>query len=355
MGWPLARIADGMRHAAARVLGLARASTPASPLAAILAAILGGATACGSSERAPPAASAGSFSTGAGGAGRGGAGGQAGGSSGTPSAPIDSTGGSGPTSRDAGEPADAIDAGDVEAARDAGAADDDEVDGSPGNEEPGNEEPGTGEPPIDDPSDAGGEDLPATWSCDGDFAYGAGDTLAYTDPTPSALASALTEIAGPGHPISLVLHEDDGAQLGALSATTADAGGLASFASSDVPLAPVVAAFGSPPGVTTDDPQPFALLRFEDQAGPVEIELEHVVWRATQSSRSCDTLSVSLQAVIPSSQLSVVLHLAAGDSTIGELSSGSSGPIVGPPPPPTPVEIAATFEGVLLNFDFDSL
>jgi len=79
------------------------------------------------------------------------------------------------------------------------------------------------------------------------------------------------------------------------------------------------------------------------------------VWRATQGSTSCDTLTVSLQAVIPSSQLSVILHLQAGDKTIGELSSGSSTPIVGPPPPPTPVEIAATFEGVPVDFDFDSL
>lgn len=217
--------------------------------------------------------------------------------------------------------------------------------------------PGEGPPPSEGPADdaGSGEEVPAAWSCDGDYAFGASDTLAYGDPTPAELASALVEVNGPGHPISLVLHLADGTLSGALSATTGGGDGQEVFTSNDVPFAPAVAAFGSPPGVTTDDPQPNAVLRFEDEAGPVEIQLEHVVWRGTQGSTSCDTLTVSLQAVIPSSQLSVILHLQAGDKTIGELSSGSSTPIVGPPPPPTPVEIAATFEGVPVDFDFDTL
>ncbi|MEO8177636.1 MAG: hypothetical protein ABI895_02280 [Deltaproteobacteria bacterium] len=71
---------------------------------------------------------------------------------------------------------------------------------------------------------------------------------------------------------------------------------------------------------------------------------------------------MSLQAVLPASQFSVVLHLPTGQHTIGELVSTSSSesqpnvtPIGGPAPTPTQVEIAATFERVPLDFDFDAL
>jgi hypothetical protein len=199
------------------------------------------------------------------------------------------------------------------------------------------------------------------WGRDGDYAFGAGPTLAFIDPTPSALASALIAVSGPAYPISLVLHLEDDALIGALSATTEDDSGQEIFLPSDVPpLEPVVAAFGSPPGVTSVDPQPNSVLRFEDQAGPVDIQVEHVVWRATQNT-TCADMTVSLQAVIPTSQFPVVLHLPTGDQTIGELISSSNSdqpdvtPIGGPAPPPTPVEIAATFKGVPLDFAFDSL
>ena len=58
----------------------------------------------------------------------------------------------------------------------------------------------------------------------------------------------------------------------------------------------------------------------------------------------------------------VALHLPTGDQAIGELirtlSSGSQPnvtPIGGPAPTPTRVAIAATFAGVPLDFDFDTL
>jgi hypothetical protein len=40
----------------------------------------------------------------------------------------------------------------------------------------------------------------------------------------------------------------------------------------------LVPAFASPPGVTSVDPQPHAVLQFEDQVGPANIEIKHVVW-----------------------------------------------------------------------------
>jgi hypothetical protein len=287
---------------------------------------------CGSSERSPAVGSSGSFSTGGAGAAPAdvAAGGQGG--AGDPSdasaPPIDALGGSGATPSDAGEPGD-----------DDGP---DPVDGSA--------------------NDAGGEEPPAVWSCDGDYAFGADSTLVFIDPTPPALASALTTLTGAAHPISLVLHLEEDALIGALSATTDPGSGQETFLPGDAPpLAPVVAAFGSPPGVTSIDPQPNAVFQFEDQAGPVNIQIEHVVWRATQGS-SCADMSVSLQAVIPTSQFSVLLHLATGDQTVGELISASDSdsqpdvtPIGGPEPTTTPVEIAATFEGVPLDFDFDAL
>jgi hypothetical protein len=303
-------------HVTSRVLGLA------------IAAALG----CDGSDRSP---AAGPVAAGAGGAqadvptgGQGGTGD----SSDASTPPIGGAGGSGNTPSDAGAAGDGQGGGD-------------------------------GPDPVDGGSNdaGGGEEPAAVWSCDGDYAFGADATLEFIDPTPTALASALTTVTGATYPISLVLHLEEGALIGALSATIDDGSGLDIFLPSDVPLLePVVAAFGSPPGVTSVDPQPNAVLRFEDQAGTVDIQVEHVVWRATQNT-TCADMTVSLQAVIPTSQFSVVLHLPSGDQTIGELISSSSSdqpdvtPIGGPTPPPTPVEIAATFQGVPLDFDFDSL
>ena len=211
-------------------------------------------------------------------------------------------------------------------------------------------------------SDAGSGAM-AAWSCDGDYAFGAPLTASFfVDPTPPALASALTATLGTAHPISLVLHLKDGALIGALSATISAGVGKEVFLPDEVPLlAPVVLAFGSPPGVTSVDPQPRAMLGFQDEEGSVDVELEHVVWRATQGS-TCADMSVSFQAVLPPSQFSVVVHLAAGDRTIGELISASGSdsnprvtPIGRPTPTPIPVEIAAVFQGTPLDFDFDTL
>ena len=208
------------------------------------------------------------------------------------------------------------------------------------------------------PSDAGSEENePAIWICDGDYAFGSDASLEFMEPTPPALASALTAVNGPTHAVSLVWHLEDDALIGGISATVEDGTGQHMFFPSDVPLAPVVAAFGSPPGVTSVDAQPNATLHFEDEAGGVDIEVEHVVWRATQGA-SCADMTVSFQAVIPTSQLSVVLHLPTGGQTIGELVTASGPavtPIGSPEPTPIPVEIAATFKGVPLDFAFDAL
>jgi len=213
---------------------------------------------------------------------------------------------------------------------------------------------------VDGGTDSGAEAQSAVWNCDGEYAFGATSELAFLDPTPPALGSALTTIEGATHPISLVLHMNAGSLTAALSATIEGGNSKDRFLPSDVPpLAPAVPAFGSPPGVTTVDPQPNAVLLFWDEAGPVDVQIEHVVWRATQGS-SCADMGVSFQAVIPTSQNSIVLHLPAGDQTIGELirASGSGPrvtPIGAPAPTPIPVEIAATFQGTPLDFDFDTL
>lgn len=324
---PLVHSAVRSTHEVAPVVEAHRRWHVAGLLCLAFAATLG----CGSSER--------SRAPGPSGAGAGGAqadlpaGGQAGtdDSSDASTPPLGGAGGSGNAPSDAGA------AGDGQSGGEGGSGGADPVDG-------GQNDAGTGEEPP-----------PAVWSCDGDYAFGADATLAFSDPTPSALASALTSVIGTGYPISLVLHLEADALVGALSATVEDSGQQIFL---DVPLLePVVAAFGSPPGVTSVDPQPNAVFRFEDEAGPVDIQVEHVVWRATQNS-DCADMTVSLQAVIPTSQLSVVLHLPTGDQTIGELISSEQPdvtPIGGGEPPPIPVEIAATFQGVPLDFDFDSL
>lgn len=146
--------------------------------------------------------------------------------------------------------------------------------------------------------------------------------------------------------------------MGALSATTDDGGGQEVFLPDDVPaLGPVVEAFGSPPGVTADDPQPSAMMRFEDEEGILDIQLEHVRWSARQGA-TCADMTVSMQAVLPASEFDFVVHLPTGDKTIGELVATEPPvvpPIGGSDPDPPPVEIAATFEGIPLDFDFETL
>jgi hypothetical protein len=194
------------------------------------------------------------------------------------------------------------------------------------------------------------------WTCNADHAYWAPSSIQYTDPTPPPLADALIAISK-GHAISLVLHLKDDGLWGALSATIAGPRSDDVFPPDETPpFAAAVPAFGSPPGVTSVNPQPNAFLHFTDERGPVEIPIVHLVWRATEGA-DCDDMSVSVQAVIPSSQTSLILHLSDGDHTIGELSNTAGGirPIGDPQPPTVPIEIGFQFQGVPMTFDFSTL
>jgi hypothetical protein len=209
-----------------------------------------------------------------------------------------------------------------------------------------------------DGSDSDGWDgaLATTWTCNGDYAYWATSLDRFESPTPQPLADALASISKGVPALSFVLHLQNNVLVGALSATIAGLSGKDVFPPNRMPpFAPVVLAFGSPPGVTTVDAQELGFLRFVDQQGPVEIQIEHLVWRATEG-RDCKDVSVRLQAVLPTSQFSVVLHLKDGDRSIGELVDSSDAGGVTPSDdsgaPPTPVEIALTFQGVPMAFDF---
>jgi hypothetical protein len=145
-----------------------------------------------------------------------------------------------------------------------------------------------------------------------------------------------------------------------LSATVQGGGGKDIFPASEVPpFAPVVAAFGQPPGVTTAQPQAKAYLHFVDSAGPVEVALTEVLWRAGQVS-TCDDVTIEVQATIPASQLGVVLHLAAGSSTIGDLAGVSADGGVCDDAKPGACDSGSqplhfTFQGVPMAFDFSTL
>jgi hypothetical protein len=210
-----------------------------------------------------------------------------------------------------------------------------------------------------DRAEAGESDVGVqSWTCNGNYAYWATSLDRFESPTPEPLAQALTAISKRVPAVSLVLHQQNDVLFGALSATVTGPSSKDVFPPSRVPsFAPAVLAFGSPPGVTTTDAQPLAFLRFVDEQGPVEIQIEHLVWRATEG-RDCKDVSVRLQAVLPTSQFSIVLHLAGGDRTLGELVDSSDAGDVMPSDdsglPPTPVEIALAFQGVPMAFEFSA-
>ena len=216
---------------------------------------------------------------------------------------------------------------------------------------------GTGTGPIG----AGGSG-PAQWTCDKNLAYW-GASIAFSAPTPAAFATALASLKG-AHPVSLVLNLKSGVLYGALSATVPGPGGPEVFPKGEVPpLAPAVPSFLAA-AVTTMDPQPTAFLHFIDLQGPVVIQVEHVQWTAEEGV-DCNDMSIDVQAVVPTSQNGIVLHLATGNKTIGEL--------VAPPPsddgglPPVDADVDGgpsgslavplhlSFKGASMTFDFSTL
>jgi hypothetical protein len=212
---------------------------------------------------------------------------------------------------------------------------------------------GAGEPDGPD-GDGGGQAL--NWTCNGNYAYWATSLERFESPTPEPLADALKAISKRVPALSLVLALREGELFGALSATTAGAAGKQVFPENRIPpFSPTVLAFGTPPGVTTDDAQPHGFLRFVDDVGPVELRIEHLVWRATEG-RDCNDVSVRVQAVVPTSQFSVVLHVGGSAQTLGDLVDTSNDGGVSPSDDSgtvgTPVEIAFAFQGAPMTFDF---
>jgi hypothetical protein len=243
--------------------------------------------------------------------------------------------------------------------RDLDAGNDVSTDGSPSGDATGanSDAPladgGAGGPDGSD-GDAGGQAL--NWTCDGNYAYWATSLERFESPTPEPLAEALKAISKRVPALSLVLHLQEGELFGALSATIAGTAGKEMFPVNRIPpFSPTVRAFGTPPGITTLDAQPHGFLRFVDDVGPVEIQIEHLVWRATEG-RDCGDVSVRVQAVVPTSQFSVVLHVAGSARTLGELVDTSDDGGVSPSDDSgivrTPVEIAFAFQGVPMTFDF---
>lgn len=201
----------------------------------------------------------------------------------------------------------------------------------------------------------------AVWTCTGNYEFRS-TSITFTEPTPPRLASALTATSNGVNSLSLVLHAKSDGLFGALSATTSS-NDIDSFSSSEVPpFAPALSAFGAPPGVTTADAQTTAFLHLRDDSGPVTIQMDHVVWRAGEDS-DCSHLTISFQAVIPTSQLSVLLHLPEGNRSVGDLvTPPDAGPVIPIGNPifdastmTMPVELRGEFRGTPATFDFNTL
>jgi|GEM_PF-6636357 hypothetical protein len=185
-------------------------------------------------------------------------------------------------------------------------------------------------------------------SCTTDIAFAA-KSLTYSSPTPDALIPRLGElIYDKATPFVLVVHNDSGTMYGAISATQ-DAGGMQVFPLTETPCLQLLVTqdwnvFTTQGPVHYEaDPQPLAYLHLTDTLGPVSIKLEHVRWVATTTAQ-CSDMLVDVQAYIPDSELSLVLHFTNGDHTLGEYYSGGM---------KNPFHFV--FQGELKTFDYTTL
>jgi hypothetical protein len=189
-------------------------------------------------------------------------------------------------------------------------------------------------------SSGGAKDV---WSCNTNQGYWAVST-GFTSPTPEPLAEALNELGydDDAHPISFVIK--GGSTVTAALSATVTGGTGDTFPSGEEPaFAPLIATDGE--GVTTTDAQPKAFLHFVDGAGPVDLEIDHLVFTASETF-DCNSVFLDVQAVVPSSTYDIVLHLSGGDMTVGDL--------VGQQTVPAP-QVHLTFSGQPMSFDFSSL
>ena len=170
-------------------------------------------------------------------------------------------------------------------------------------------------------------------------------STAFSSPTPEPLAEALNELGydDDAHPISFVIDALPAGLSVGLSATAAGANGDV-FPAGEAPIfAPIVPTDGE--GVTTVDAQPRAFLHFVDLSGPVDLEIDHLVWSASETF-NCNNVWVDVEAVLPPSTYSTVLHLHDGDMTVGDL--------VNQQMVPAP-QVHLSFRGQQMTFDFGSL
>jgi hypothetical protein len=181
------------------------------------------------------------------------------------------------------------------------------------------------------------------WTCNQDQGFWAMST-GFTSPTMEPLAEALNELGydDDAHPISFIVHAGSSVTA-ALSATVAGANGDVFPANEAPSFAALVPTQGE--GVTTVDAQDHAFLHFTDMSGPVDIEIDHLVFTATETF-SCNQVFLDISAVLPASNYATVLHLADGDVTVGDLVRQQTTPAP---------EVHLTFRGQPMTFDFSSL
>jgi len=200
------------------------------------------------------------------------------------------------------------------------------------------------------PTDAGAADPP----CTNDLAYWALG-MSFVSPTPQPLGQALSELAydSATHPISIVLRAKGGVATATLgvSATADNGAGLQIFPMGTQPQ--FVSALLSFGGFQSGAPQSTGVLHLVDSVGTVDIELNNIIVRLNSSSGCSNVLGV-LDAEIPTSESGKVLHLKAGDSTIGDLGAGGGGggqKDAGA----LPILVRGFFSGETMSFDFTSL
>lgn len=181
--------------------------------------------------------------------------------------------------------------------------------------------------------------------CKVDAAYQALST-AFTFPTPAPLAAALSELtyAYEPHPFTLVLLAQAGAVTGALSVAEPGENGLV-FAGAAPDFQQV---WGGPQGMQNLAPQAQGRMRLSDSQGVIDLELTQIRWYAKPDA-TCDSLWAALDAQIPVSQGPVILHLAGGDVSVGELAGDNGDPDV------TGYPVHAWFAGEGTSFDFTTV
>lgn len=198
-------------------------------------------------------------------------------------------------------------------------------------------------------SGAGGSDgsAPEAPACAGNVAFTAA-TTAFTFPTAEPLAAALDELVYPpdGRPLSFAMMMKAGAYVAAVSATEQNQAGIEAFPASSMPSQSAVVAEAG--GFSGAWPQAKGYLRLVDAQGVVYVELADLRWTAVTSA-PCESVWIAVDAVIPASQGAIVLHLADGQATIGDLAGAAENPSL------EGYQVRVWFDAPSSAFDFASM